>query len=140
VAEATSPMGNSQVLLAVNGGLMRDLKANDRMVSIGATYVRDAITAPTYRLWSVNDSYPAMLRNDDGRGAPIALELWSVTPAALLEIFRGEPPELSLGWIALDDGDRVLGVLGEAAVVEKQREITRWGGWRSYTEEKGLPG
>jgi len=140
VNELTSPVDGSQVLLSVNGGLMRGLKASDRMLAAGATYVRDAATAPRYRLWSVADNYPAMLRDDDGNGSSIALELWSLTPAGLLRIYRGEPPELSLGWVILEDGSRVLGVLGESAVVEGQREITEWGGWRAYTEREGIAG
>jgi hypothetical protein len=130
----------ARVLLAVNGGLMRGLTANGRMVAAGATYVREVTTAPGYRLWSVRDEYPAMLRAIGVTGSRIAMEEWSVTPAGVLQIYRGEPPELSLGWVELDDGTRVLGVLGEAAVVEGQREITRFGGWRSYTQAEGIAG
>jgi hypothetical protein len=58
----------------------------------------------------------------------------------LLRVCRGEPPELSIGWVDLNDGTRVLGVLGDPAVVEGQREITKCGGWRAYTEAEGIPG
>ncbi|NJN69928.1 MAG: glutamyl-tRNA amidotransferase, partial [Nitrospira sp.] len=34
--------------------------------------------------------------------------------------------------VRLEDGSFVLGVLGEPALVEGQREITAYGGWRSY--------
>ena len=140
MSELASPVDDNQVLLAVNGGLMRGLKAADRMTEAGATFVREATTAPKYRLWSVADNYPAMLRDDDGNGTSIAVELWSVTPENLLRIYRGEPPELSLGWVTVEDGNRVLGVLGEYAIVEGQREITKWGGWRAYAEAEGVPG
>jgi hypothetical protein len=119
---------------------MRGLKASDRMVAAGAAYVREAATGPGYQLWSVGDDYPAMLRVTDGTGGSIAVEIWSVTPAGLLRVYRGEPPELSIGWIDLNDGTRVLGVLGEPAVVEGQREITKCGGWRAYTEAEGIAG
>ena len=29
-----------------------------------------------------------------------------------------------------------LGVLGEPALCEDEREITRWGGWRAYTADR----
>jgi len=130
----------SRVLLAVNGGLMRGLKACDRMTEAGASYVRDATTAPTYRLWSVDDNYPAMLRVKDGDGSSIAVEVWSLTPGGLVQIYVGEPPELSIGWVDLEDGTRVFGVLGEAAIVESQQEITNYGGWRAYIEAEGVSG
>ena len=140
MTDAASLSDASRILLAVNGGLMRGLKANDRMVEVGATFVREAATKAEYRLWSVDDDYPAMMRDADGSGNSIAVEIWSLHPITLLETYEGEPGGLMLGWVNLDDGTRVLGVLGEAAVVEGQREITRFGGWRSYTQAEGILG
>jgi allophanate hydrolase len=34
--------------------------------------------------------------------------------------------------VRLEDGSLVLGVLGEQALVEGHREITKYGGWRAY--------
>jgi len=132
--------GADRVLVAVNGGLMRGLKANGRMLAAHARFVRDATTAPKYRLWSIDDVYPAMLRANDGGGGPIEIEVWEVTPEGLLQIFRGEPPELSLGWITIEDGSHVLGVLGESAIVVGMREITEFGNWRAYIRAEGIDG
>lgn len=41
------------VLLAVNGTLMRGLELNGNLIAAGATFVRESETAPTYRLWSM---------------------------------------------------------------------------------------
>jgi hypothetical protein len=60
--------GNSGVLmnkkyqLAVDGTLMRGLPLNENLVKVGATFRREMKTSDCYRLWSINDRYPGMLR------------------------------------------------------------------------------
>jgi hypothetical protein len=119
------------LLLAVNGTLMRGLALNANLLAAGATFVREARTAPAYRLWSIDDRHPAMLRVATG-GATIAVEVWDVPPAGIGEILLKEPAGLCIGKVALDDGSETLGVLGELALCEGQREITVYGGWRAY--------
>jgi len=117
--------------LAVNGTLMRGLELNENMIAAGATFVRETTTAPVYRLWSIEDRHPAMVRAASG-GRSIALEIWAVPPQGLATILLREPPGLCIGKVRLADGEEVLGVLGEPLLVEGQREITRHGGWRAY--------
>jgi gamma-glutamylcyclotransferase (GGCT)/AIG2-like uncharacterized protein YtfP len=119
------------VLLAVNGTLMRGLELNRNLLDAGATFVREARTAPVYRLWSIGDRHPAMIRVAQG-GAAIGLEVWSVPPEGLASILLEEPPGLCIGKVELEDGGQTLGVLGEPLLCEGMREITRYGGWRAY--------
>jgi hypothetical protein len=119
------------ILLAVNGTLMRGLELNGNLLAVGATFAREAMTEPTYRLWSINDRHPAMLRVKQG-GSSIALEIWAVPIAGLATILLQEPPGLCIGKVRLFDGEEVLGVLGEPILCEGQQEITAWGGWRAY--------
>jgi hypothetical protein len=119
------------MLLAVNGTLMRGLELNGNLLAAGATFVRETRTAPLYRLWSIGDRHPAMLRVTTG-GAAIAVEVWDVPPAGLADILMKEPAGLCIGKVALEDGSATLGVLGEGALCEGQREITQHGGWRAY--------
>jgi hypothetical protein len=123
--------GNA-VLLAVNGTLMRGLKLNPNMLAAKATFVRETNTEAAYRLWTINDEHPAMVRVTDGSGTKVAVEVWSVPAAGIAGILMSEPPGLSIGKVRLEDGSTVLGVLGEPALVEGHREITRYGGWRAY--------
>jgi hypothetical protein len=131
-------MSAASVLLAVNGTLMRGLKLNPNMLAAGATFVRETTTEPAYRLWTINDDHPAMVRVTDGTGVPVAVEVWAVPAAGVASILMNEPPGLSIGKVRLADGSTVLGVLGEPALVEGQREITRYGGWRAYVEAEGV--
>jgi len=117
--------------LAVNGTLMRGLELNGNLLNVGATFVREAETEPAYRLWSIDDRHPAMLRVREGGGA-IALEIWDVPVAGLTAILLQEPPGLCIGKVRLSDGEVVLGVLGEPILCENKQEITQWGGWRTY--------
>ena len=125
-------MNQSDVPLAVNGTLMRGLELNHNMEAAKATFVREAATEPAYRLWTINDEHPAMLRVTDGTGTKVAVEVWSVPAAGLVGILLNEPPGLCIGKVRLEDGSIVLGVLGEPALVEGHREITSYGGWRDY--------
>ena len=123
------------VLLAVNGTLMRGLELNPNLIEAGAVFVQEAMTEPAYRLWSIQDRHPAMLRVASG-GAAIALEVWSVPAAGLASILLKEPAGLSIGKVRLSDGREVLGVLGEPILCETGREITRYGGWRAYIQTR----
>jgi hypothetical protein len=125
-------MDNTQTsLLAVNGTLMRGLELNPNLLAVGATFVREDATAACYRIWSIGDRHPAMLRTP-GAGTHVALELWAVPLAGLAPILQNEPPGLAIGKVVLKDGSIVLGVLGEPFLCEGQREITSFGGWRAY--------
>jgi len=120
------------VFLAVNGTLMRGLELNGNLRKVGAEFVREALTEPTYRLWSIGDRHPAMQRVETN-GAAIAVEVWAVPASGITALLQLEPPGLCIGKVRLADGEEVLGVLGEAILCTGQREITDWGGWRAYT-------
>ncbi|WP_396928113.1 hypothetical protein [Mycolicibacterium sp.] len=128
---------SAAVLLAVNGTLMRGLKLSPNMAAAGATFLKEAVTEPVYRLWTINDEHPAMIRVTDGSGVGVAVEVWEVPAAGLAGILLNEPPGLSIGKVNLNDGSTVLGVIGEPALVEGQREITEFGGWRAYIAAAG---
>lgn len=117
--------------LAVNGTLMQGLELNGNLQQVGAIFGRETITAPIYRLWSIDDRHPAMMRVGIG-GQSIALEIWSLPVAGLVQILQQEPAGLCIGKIKLADNSEVLGVLGEPFLCLGKREITEFGGWRNY--------
>jgi hypothetical protein len=128
-------MTNKDIYLAVNGTLMRGLALNDNLLKAGAQFVEETTTAPLYRLWSINDRHPAMIRVTEG-GKAIAVEIWAVPPAGIADILLQEPPGLCVGKVVLANNEVILGVLGEPFLCEHQQEITEWEGWRAYTEGK----
>ena len=120
-----------KTLLAVNGTLMRGLELNPNLIAVGAEFVREDQTDACYRIYSINDRHPAMLRTP-GAGTNVVLELWEVPLDGLARVLLSEPPGLAIGKVKLRDGSVVLGVLGEPFLCEGQREITSHGGWRAY--------
>ena len=124
------------VRLAVNGTLMRGFALNENLLAAGATFVRETTTGRSYRLWSIDDRHPAMVRVAQG-GAAIAVEVWDVPNAGLAAILLAEPRGLCVGKVFLADGEETLGVLGEPVLCEGQREITQYGGWRAYVASRG---
>ena len=122
------------VRLAVNGTLMRGLELEKNLLNVGARFLFEAQTAPCYRLWSVRDAHPAMIRVRPGTqpSTAVDVEVWEVPAAGLASVLMREPEGLTIGKVQLSDGQTVLGVLGEPALVEGMREITACGGWRNY--------
>lgn len=110
---------------------MRGLELNDNLTSVGALFVREDKTDSSYRLWSIGDVHPAMMRVEEG-GASIDLEIWKLPRKALASILLNEPPGLAVGKVILEDGSIVLGVIGESILCQGQEEITAYGGWRQY--------
>lgn len=123
------------ISLAVNGTLMRGLELNPNLLNLGATFIKETTTAPCYRLWTIADKHPAMLKVENG-GTAIAVELWEIPPQGLGTLLMQEPPGLCIGKVQLMDGEIVLGVLGEPWLCENQLEITKYGGWRAYLKSK----
>ena len=123
------------VLLAVNGTLMRGLELNGNLLAAGARFVREERTDACYRIWTIDDRHPAMLRTP-GEGGAVALEIWQVPRDGLAGILLAEPPGLAIGKVVLQDGSIVLGVLGEPFLCAGRREITQFGGWRGYLASK----
>ncbi|MCU0547722.1 MAG: glutamyl-tRNA amidotransferase [Leptolyngbya sp. Prado105] len=123
------------VRLAVNGTLMRGLELNQNLLTIAAIFLRETQTEPAYRIWSIGDRHPAMIKVKEN-GVAIAVEVWEVPASGLATLLIQEPPGLAIGKIRLSDGEEVLGVLGEPFLCEGQVEITQYGGWRAYLEAK----
>ncbi len=119
------------IQLAVNGTLMRGLELNRSLTGAGGRFLRGARTDANYRIWSIADRHPAMLRASSGGGS-VELELWELPAEGFAAVLQREPPGLCVGRVVLEDGAQVLGVLAEPWIVEGQREITKWGGWRRY--------
>lgn len=119
--------------LAVNGTLMRGLALCPNLLNVGATFERETKTEAAYRLWTIDDRYPAMIKVKED-GVAVTVEVWNVPLAGLGIVLSQEPPGLAIGKVHLEDGEEVLGVIGEPLTVEGKKEITQYGGWRAYQE------
>jgi hypothetical protein len=129
------------VEIAVNGTLMRGFELEPNLVNLGSTFIREDRTMPEYRIYSVNDVHPAMVRvaANATNGVPIAVEIWCVPADGIATLLQKEPPGLTIGKARLMDNSTVLGVIAEPALVVGMKDISDYdGSWREYIAQTGM--
>jgi len=135
---APSPVASAaqdEIVLAVCGAHMSGLTLNGELTGRGARFLGAARTAACYRLYALPGGppdRPGLLRQSDGTGGRIDLELWALPQAEVGSFLRDIPPPLAIGSVELDSGERVKGFLCEPSGVVGATEITDLGGWRAY--------
>ena len=97
----------------------------------GARFVEPAVTAPRYRLFSL-DGFPVLVEDEDG-GA-LEVQVWDVPDKRWAEIVAGEPPDMVPGEVELSDGRRVATLLGTRAFVEREGgvDVTEHRSWKAF--------
>jgi allophanate hydrolase len=134
VSPPAAGAGPGETEIALVGAHMSGLPLNGQITSLGGRFLAATTTSSDYRLFALAGGppvRPGLLRVTE-KGAPIALELWSVPTAGLGQLLGQIPAPLGLGRIRLADGREVTGFLVEAAGLDGAREITDFGGWRAY--------
>lgn len=117
-------------LIFLNGGGMRGGPLHHQIH--GAPLVRQAISAPKYRYYSVGDRFPAMYEVSEG-GVAVHGELYDVPLEVLRDrLIPAEPPELELGVIELDDGTASLATVLRSTATPDLVDISDYGDWRAY--------
>jgi allophanate hydrolase len=118
-------------LVAVCGLHMRGFPLEKQMVEHQATFVKEAKTAPTYKLVKLDTipAKPGLIRTHND-GASIELELWEMPVSEFGKFALLIPAPLGMGKVLLEDGTEVPGFVCEAIGEETGEDITRIGGWR----------
>ena len=96
---------------------------------------------PEYRLYSINDVLPAMIRvpANTTNGVSVMVEIWCVPADGLATLLGQEPLGLSIGKAKLMDNSTVLGVIAEPALLVGMKDISNFdGNWREYIAQTGL--
>jgi allophanate hydrolase len=134
-APPTPPAG---ARVAVVGAHMRGLALNGQLLEVGARFVCEARTAPSYRLFVLPNSLPERpgLVRVEGAGHAIEVEVWELTWPALGQLMKRVPPPLAIGTLALADGENVKGFLCEPYATAGARDISELGGYRRYLAQK----
>ena len=123
------------LLVAVVGAHLAGQPLNRQLTDRGATLVRTARTAPSYRLYALPGTVPpkpGLVRGDEGAGARIEVEVWALPIETFGSFIDGVKAPLAIGQIELDDGARVHGFLCEGHAVKSALDISSFGGWRAY--------
>ena len=135
--EAAQPAAPSpdRIEIAVVGAHLTGLPLNRELTELGATFIREAETAPDYRLFALNGTVPpkpGLLRTEKGAGSAIKTEIWALEPSAFGAFVARIPGPLGIGTLQFSDGSQAKGFLVEAVATEGARDISAFGGWRAY--------
>ncbi len=126
--------GAGQVRVAVVGAHLTGMPLNHQLTSRGARRVREACSAPAYRLFALPGTTPPKpgLKRVGQGGAAIVLELWDMPLANFGGFVCEVPAPLAIGTVELDDGTWTKGFVCEPLALEGATDITHFGGWRAY--------
>jgi len=130
-----APAPAASVALAVVGAHLSGEPLNGQLVELGGRLQETTRTAPGYRLFELPGSEPAkpgLIGGGPADGTGIEVEVWELGMEAFGRFVAAVPAPLVIGTVALADGSAVKGFLCEADAVAGAREITDYGGWRSY--------
>ncbi|MAF47373.1 MAG: gamma-glutamylcyclotransferase [Rhodospirillales bacterium] len=120
--------------LFVNGTLMRGLALHDNLE--GAEFLGEFVTAPIYRLYSIDDRHPGMFEVENG-GVAVKGEMYRMADEIWRRVEDGEPPNLYCGPVKLADGSSVNGILFPREIAEDGHlDISEFGDWRAYMASK----
>jgi gamma-glutamylcyclotransferase (GGCT)/AIG2-like uncharacterized protein YtfP len=98
-----------------------------------ATFAGEAVTAPLYRLHSVNGQHPGIYEVASG-GIAIKGEIYEMSEEQHAHLISTEPPNLYEAPIKLDDGTTVSAMIYPKEKIEEfgWPDISEYGGWAAY--------
>jgi len=128
------PATGRSVNLAVCGAHLSGLPLNWQLTQLGAKLVRATRTAPNYKLFALPGTTPPKpgLIRVAADGVAIEVEVWAVPVAGYGHFVSNIPGPLGIGTITLEDGSTVQSFLCEAIAVEGARDVSSFGGWRTF--------
>jgi len=130
----------ARIPLFVVGAHLSGMPLNDQLQNAGAKFRAPAITAPDYRLYLISSQVPqkpGLIRVPGSQGPGIAGEIWTLEAGPFGGFVADIPAPLGIGKVTMSNGETVCGFLCEAYATEEARDITHFGGWRSYMAAKG---
>jgi gamma-glutamylcyclotransferase (GGCT)/AIG2-like uncharacterized protein YtfP len=112
---------------AMSGGADHHLVGDSSLVAATST-------APKYRFWSAGDRFPALEFVGDG-GVAVGGEVYDMTYEQIRDVLLpGEPAELELGIIELEDGSASFAMVLRRPFGSHEQliDISAVGSWRAY--------
>ncbi|KAL3235357.1 hypothetical protein RNJ44_00116 [Nakaseomyces bracarensis] len=131
---------NESIVVAVVGAHLKGLPLHWQLEKVNATYVSSPVTASNYRLYALPKNgpvlKPGLRRVDDGTGAPIQLETYSIPLDKFGQFMAMIPAPLGIGSVELDDGTWVKSFICEeyGYLSKGTTDITEFGGFKPYVE------
>tara|TARA_R110001583_G_scaffold446_1_gene4179 strand:- start:9765 stop:11576 length:1812 start_codon:yes stop_codon:yes gene_type:complete len=130
---------HDEMAIAVVGAHMADLPLNYQLTEKGGRFLLSTSTAPVYRLYQLDDNKPlrpGLIRDKDGQS--IKLEVWALPKHKVADLIEQIPSPLGIGTIVLSDQQQVKGFLCEPHGLTESRDISQFGGWRTFCQSEGV--
>jgi allophanate hydrolase len=124
-----------EIAVAVVGAHLTGMPLNGELKSFRARFLERSTTTPDYRMFLLPGTAPAkpgLLRVAAGCGTAIDVEIWAMPVEQFGRFVESIPAPLSIGTLAVADGRSVKGFLVEAEATRDARDISAFGGWRSF--------
>jgi len=129
-----SPSEN-RIKIAVVGAHLTEQPLNHQLTDEQGLLVRSCRTSPIYKLYALTGGAipkPGLIRQADGQGHAIEVEVWELPPAGFGRFVANIPSPLGIGTLVLDDGEEVKGFICEPFAIADAPDISHFGGWRAY--------
>jgi allophanate hydrolase len=137
------PASRNVFELAVVGAHLSGQPLNHQLTSRNARLARTCRTTCGYKLFALPGTVPpkpGLLRLKDGMGGTaIEVEVWELTAENFGSFVASVPPPMGIGTIELEDGGSVKGFICEPYAITGARDISHYGGWRSYLQALSQP-
>jgi allophanate hydrolase len=127
-----------EIAVAVVGAHLTGMPLNGELKSFRARFLERTTTTPDYRMFLLPGTAPAkpgLLRVAAGHGTAIDVEIWAMPVEQFGRFVESIPAPLSIGTVAVADGRSVKGFLVEAEATRDARDISAFGGWRSFMKQ-----
>jgi len=129
------PFRGDTIDIAVVGAHLEGQPLNPQLTDRGGRLVRRGQTARHYRLYVLpraTPPKPGLVRDADGGGHAIEVEVWRLPASEFGGFVAAIPSPLGIGRVELEDGEWVSGFLCESWALSGAREISSLGGWRGW--------
>lgn len=124
-----------QIRIAVCGAHLSGMPLNGQLTTLGAYLEQATTTAPVYKLYALTGGpphRPGLVRQQQGAGSAIEVEVWQLPAPRLADFMRQIPSPLGIGSIQLVSGDWVPGFICEPCALDGAEDISALGSWRNY--------
>lgn len=121
------------ISVIVCGAHLDGLALNWQLCERGGVFQEKTSTSESYRMYLIEGSpqRPGLIR-DETSGKAIEIEIWRIPVAEFGGFVAGIREPLGIGKVETADHRWLSGFICEAYAVEKDKEISVYGGWREY--------
>jgi allophanate hydrolase len=124
-----------RIKIAIVGAHLTGQPLNHQLTDEQGTFVCACRTSPIYKLYALPGGTipkPGLVRQVDGGGYAIELEVWELPTAGFGRFVANIPSPLGIGTLVLEDKEEVKGFLCESFAIANAADISHFGGWRAY--------